>query len=275
MRKEPVSPHECMLLFGLPLTKEAFLRKLDGPRNGNFAEGFRTSSSELSWSGYQAMAGQLCRTADEAERLGVCVVREMHLAELTRVCESRVVTIISHWRSANFREADLCDASRIAAHFRKTTANGIAAQAEELLGYLNTCLIAGTPEDGVDLGAMIRLQKSLITRRTELTSQIPGAFRGGAGVEFADDFHGIEDIQEQVPPRFSGVFDLTVCNSLLLAEALHLRCPRSLVLSNADVTFPDTRLPFYRATIQLLGARPLAYEDAVNELRRSLRRRFK
>jgi hypothetical protein len=107
-----------------------------------------------------------------------------------------------------------------------------------------------------------------------VTLRAPQAFCGGPGVEFWGGFEDIATITAQVPSSYKGVFDLTVCNSLLLAESLHLRAPRCLVLATSDRTYPETRLPIYLALLRLLATGRFAYEDAMNYLQEQLRKEF-
>lgn len=274
--KRAISPRECALLFGVPLTQESFRRKLKGPRDGNFAEGFRATRTDLSWMGYEALARRLSATAQEAEALGVRVFREMTLSDIAEACQYEAVTIISHWRCAQFKPADIVDPAQIAREFHVADCcQPISSESDCLAKWLNTHFLSFLPENGESLGAAIRLQSALIEKRASITSRIPGAFCGGAAVEFSCGFREITAITEQVPRSFMGVFDLTICNSLLLAESLHHRCPHCLVIATSDLTFPDFRLPFYLATIRLLSRRPVPYEDAVETLKRELRRKFR
>ena len=257
------------------MERASFLRKLEGPCDGNFAEGFRASHTELSWIGYQPMAERLSNAAAEAEKLGVHVFRSMTLEDLAAASQLRQVTVISHSRSALFRAVDLVDLPRIRAAFSRVHDGKLLPEnAAGLAEFLNARYFPRNDEADHNLGAPIRFQMELAEARRRLTDQLPGAFQGGAGVEFADGFQPFQAIASQFPPTFNGVIDLIVCNSLLPAELLRNRCPRSLVIATSDLTFPETRLPFYMATIRLLARSPRPYDDAVEELHRILRREF-
>jgi len=275
-KKPSVSPRDCALLFGVPLERSAFLRKMEGPRDGNFAEAFRASSAELAWTGYAPLAERLRNLADEVEDLGVSVYREMTLETLAEAAKRGQVTVVSHSRSAAFRPADIVDArgvrDALAAHDGKVA---LPEDAAGLAGVLNSAYLP--KRDGTDdgVGAPIRFQMELAAARRRVTDQLPGAFRGGAGVEFANGFEPFEALAAQFDPGYRGVIDLIVCNSLLAADVLHRRCPHSLVVGTSDLTFPETRVPFYMATMRLLARRPQPYDDAVQELKTILRREFK
>jgi hypothetical protein len=261
-------------LIGIPLDREMFTRKLNGPRDGNFTETFRARSLELSWTGYLPFASILSKLADDAERLGVEVHRRMTLENLSLAAKRKQVTIISHSRSAHFLGADLVDTEEIKAAIAADGGQAIPDEQGALADLLNAKYMP-RPDVAEDaIGARIQFQMQLVAARQTVTGRIPGAFRGGVGVEFAAGFESPEAVASCVPTDFPGVIDLIVCNSLLVAELIHDRSPRSLVIGTSDVTFPETRLPFYLATLRLLERHPQPYEDAVQELKTILRRRF-
>jgi hypothetical protein len=274
-KKPSVSPRDCALLFGIPIERESFIRKLEGPSDGNFTESFRASRSELAWTGYELLAERLSNVAAEAEKLGVRVFRSMTLEDLAAASRQSQVTVISHSRNALFRAADLLDMPRIRTVLSRAY-DGIPLpeDAAGLAKFLNVRYFPARDKADESLGAPIRFQMELAETRRQLTDELRGAFRGGAGVEFADGFEPFEAIAAQFPPTFNGVIDLIVCNSLLPAELLRNRCPRSLVIATSDLTFPETRLPFYTATIRLLARSPRPYDDAVQQLKLILRREF-
>jgi hypothetical protein len=273
--KPAVSPRDCALLFGIPIERESFVHKLEGPRDGNFAESFRASTTELAWTGYRPLAERLSNVAAEAEKFGVRVSRSMTLEGLAAASLQRQVTVISHSRSPLFRPADLVDMARIREHFSRA-GDGMRwpIDAAGVAHFLNSRYFPARDKADQLIGAPIRFQVELAEIRRRLTDQVPDAFRGGAGVEFADGFQPFEAIAAQFPTTFDGVIDLIVCNSLLPAELLRNRCSRSLVIATSDLTFPETRLPLYVATISLLARHPRPYDDAVEELKVILRKEF-
>lgn len=274
IRKPSVAPPDCALLIGIPSDRLSFLRKLDGPRDGNFAESFRANSNELAWTGYRRFAERLSSVADEAEALGVRVFRTMALEDLAVAAVQRQVTIVSHSRDPRFRPADLADQSRIRAALCPSYESASQHDdGKELAQCLNAKYFP-VRSGNQDLGTAIRFQLQLATIRRQFDEHLPGAFRGGAGVEFAEGFEPFDTIASQFPPMFNGVIDLIVCNSLVLAELIRNRCARSLAIATSDLTFPETRLPLYIATIRLLARSPRPYDDAVQELNVILRSKF-
>ena len=179
-----------------------------------------------------------------------------------------------------FKPADIVDVDAVQKEFDEVHLNwndrrNSSVVIQSIVDLLNLLLGAQASPLGKGLGAQTRYQSDLIRCRALITSRIPSAFRGGAGIEFSDGFHQIAEVVALFPSTFDGVVDLTICNSLSLAEAIHQRCKHSLVLATSDVTYPDFKMPFYLATIELLARHTFAYEDAVEALRQSLRRRFK
>jgi hypothetical protein len=261
-------------LIGIPIDREVFTRKLNGPRDGNFVETFRARSLELSWTGYNPLAASLLNLAGGAERLGVEVHRSMTLEDLRRATTRKQVTIISHSRSAHFRGADLLETEKIRTLLAADRWRSIPDEPEALADLLNAKYLPRRDVAEDAIGSRIQFQKQLVAARQAVTNRIPGAFRGGFGVEFAGGFESPEAVASCIPTDFPGVVDLIVCNSLLVAELIHERSPRSLVIGTSDLTFPETRLPFYLSTLRLLERHPQPYEDAVQELKTIVRRRF-
>lgn len=88
-------------------------------------------------------------------------------------------------------------------------------------------------------------------------------------MEFHDGLTSIAQVSRALPSVF-GTLDLTVCDSVLLAEQVRETRTSGVILANPRPTTPDFRLVLYREAIGLAGRRRLTYVDAVLRLRRSL-----
>jgi len=111
-------------------------------------------------------------------------------------------------------------------------------------------------------------------KRHTIEAAVPGAFRGGAAVEFADGFRTIEEITGGVSRSYSGTLDLTVCQSVLLGEMVRRKCPNSSVLASAANTSMDFRFATYHQVIEVLAGSPRPFEDAVIDVRKALIQRY-
>jgi hypothetical protein len=92
---------------------------------------------------------------------------------------------------------------------------------------------------------------------------------GGPGVEFVDGVAGVERIVAAIPAGFSGVLDLSVCNSTLLAEEVRRHRHFGLVIANACPATLDTRMDLYDAAMRLVQHEGVSYQDAVFMVRSS------
>jgi hypothetical protein len=95
-----------------------------------------------------------------------------------------------------------------------------------------------------------------------------------AGVEFVDGIVDVERIVAAIPAAFSGVLDLTGCNSTLLAEEVRRRRRFGLVIANAFPATLETRMDLYEAAMRIVEHEGVSYQDAVFMVRSTLRRRI-
>ena len=109
-------------------------------------------------------------------------------------------------------------------------------------------------------------------RRRLLVEQLCGpALVGGPAIEFCDGLMPIDTVDARVPKTI-GTLDLTVCDSVLLAEYLRRRRSGGVILANPRPATPDVRLAMYREAIGFMNRYHVSYVDAMLRLRRSLAR---
>jgi hypothetical protein len=215
-------------------------------------------------------------------RRGVTVVRRAVLADFARSLEQfQVVTLVAHWRSAQFRANEILDGA-VVRRFLSETGEALRepADAGEITAALNRRLHAeavpaAPPEidDSRAAATETRRQYALWHARRRLEPMLGTAvIPGGPAVEFADGLVPIECAVQAVPKRFDGVLDLTVCNSTLFAEEVRRRCSHGLIIANAFPATLEIRMEFYNAAMDLVQRRQMRYEDAVFGVRQMLRR---
>ncbi len=90
-------------------------------------------------------------------------------------------------------------------------------------------------------------------------------------VEFFDALHPIDAVIRQMPAGFSGIFDLTICQSTALGQAIKRAAPDCLVTMNKQNASFDLRLLLYRAIIEQLTNCPAPFVDAVTQVRLELK----
>ena len=290
-KQKLISPSDCGLAIAVPLDKEAFVQKLERKEEGNFVQAFRADRRNLSpnglWSLYEPYARFAIDVATRMQGFGVSVVLDStldHFASLLSGCA--VVALVAQWRSALFKPTDIADSAatfsslsdstsqlaQVLRHFANYAPPSNGADANTLAAFLNEALLHGLepPSDRnlQKVGAITRFQYELSRRRKVLDAV--GSFQGGAGVEFVEGFHSVDEIVIRFPTNFSGLVDLTVCNSVLLAEAIRRAQPNCLVLANEDLAYLDFRLATYAQVIRSLSRRPELYEDVVYRIREEL-----
>ncbi len=275
----PSPPADCALLLSIPLDRAGFFADLRNPAK-DFVRRFRldrpNQTEESLWKAYEPYAELATGACERVRNLGVRVITSASLGALhAAVQQSPVTTLVAHWRSALFRPEDITSPDRVAAYLR----DGAAPEDKtELARRLNAVLKAADKRfDDVlpgSAGEAAAKQRKWYVRRLALEAELGPAIGCGAAVEFADGLHSIPEILAGVPAQFTGVLDLTVCQSVVLAEEIRAKCRHCLVLSSANLTSLDFRLALYAQIIDVLAARPQPFEDAVTTVRSSLIQRY-
>ena len=98
--------------------------------------------------------------------------------------------------------------------------------------------------------------------RTVLDGAYPAEIRPGNQVEARRRAAHHRRGRREIPDRRGTIFDLTICNSNFLADAIKNRFPGWQVMSNEDETSLNFRLIFYKYRIKKLTVRPINYIDA-------------
>lgn len=293
----PDSPSDCCLVVALPLEQEEFLRQLNDGPEGNFTKSFREfGRSKLSSQGvyfaYERFADLAKDVIRNVSNLGVTVVRSARLSDFaSAVADFRVTTLFAHSRDARFLASDIVDAPLLAQELTRPDSavrkvaddlskiNGRTeqfpktSQNAEMVLYLNQLIApAGSAAGAASprIGATTREQLGWCTRRRLIDDSLPGAFQGGASIEFSDGFQTLESILAVIPGIFSGKLDLTSCNSTVFAEEVRRKCRECLLMTNEESASLDFRLAIYRQVIRRLSRRPQPYEDALFVLRKEL-----
>jgi hypothetical protein len=114
---------------------------------------------------------------------------------------------------------------------------------------------------------LIAREYALVARRRLLQELLPAATAGGPAVEFSSGFEPLSNIVAGLSADCTCLFDLTICNSVLLGEEIRRKCRRAVVMMNADAAAPDVRLAVYRQIIRVMGKRHWSYQQAAMRLR--------
>jgi hypothetical protein len=236
------------------------------------------------WTAYEPLAKLIEQVMTYAERLGVKVVRKATLEQFGALCGSYpVVSLVAHWRSARFRESDLVDRtllermarqgdSELGELLRRLT--GGFEVAEDLLTILNKALAHGVERgrDSSVAGSLSAMQIAWHRRRGMIEGKASGLFRSGASVEFGEGLQSVEAVLGGLPPQTLPLLDLTICNSVLLAQAIGESRPGTHALCNEKRADLAVRIAFYRQVIGILNRKDTTFQDACFDVRRYFKR---
>lgn len=284
----PVKPRDCAICICVPLDSETFVRALTCGEPGTFVlENSRASDKYLSplqrWKLYEPIATLISQVLAQAERRGVRVVRKATLEQFFALCPSvPVLSLVAHWRSARFRASDLVDTNALEALIHGSSAlrqllwdlSGGYQSTDDLLGILNLALNGGRrPSPSASpIGTLSSLEISRHRRRESIETVAPGLFRSGAAVEFHDGLCAVRDILAGLPAQTPSLLDLTICNSVLLAQAIHDAREATHCLCNEGPADLAVRMAFYRQVVDLLHRKNTTFQDACFDVRRYLKR---
>lgn len=281
-----VRPKDCAFLVTVPTTREEFLEDVENPAKDFVRERFSGSALRPAnqWTLYEPTVLFLAELLAEIQRLGANVVRRATLEDWRAACaSSEVIILFAHWRSARLKITDL-DWERLkeAPPLTAPEQQPVAALLEDLragasrgtiLRRLNELLADGRlgshPWFDTPGGATVSTERRIYANRTLLASMLPGAFKGGARVEFGDVVAGIEEVAAACEAGFKGIIDLSVCTSTLLGEMIKVQAPQALVVATALPTILDFRVAFYRAVFNRLRS-GRSYVATLTELGRQM-----
>ena len=97
--------------------------------------------------------------------------------------------------------------------------------------------------------------------------------REGDAIEFRDGLAAYESIVSLVPPDFTSILDLTVCNSCALAKQIRSERDFGLVTSFSGPATPAIWLYFYRILFQQLSDNDTSYLKAWNTVVKAIFRK--
>jgi hypothetical protein len=295
-------PHECALALAIPLNRNDFLLGLDLSANKDFIKSLARRNAALTedalWETvYAHTVTTVTSVAQAASAKGVTVVTNATLSDVRDLFRQfRVVTLVAHWRSARFYPADFLDPNQLI----KALVQPPTSLIEKFVNILPqnwistiqkleadndiTQTLAKTlaNEFNVFLES-VKLHPELVPNQTYQTTTydvdyqkylnriaIDGIFRDfilpGNRIEFFDELHPIEDFVTAIPQNYDGLIDFTVCNSVLIGDAIK-RQRRCIVIVNKELATLELRMVIYKGIIELLSRLDIDYMNAAAMIR--------
>jgi hypothetical protein len=286
-RAERVYPRDCSFLLTIPIRREDFLDDIR-TADKDFLIPYRGTgrSEEAEWLEYRSTASEVEAFLGELRRQGVGVVPRATLHDWKRAQEtSKVIVLFAHWRNGLVRLGEVrwaeFEALRTAAASEDGVVERMRRIAVETSGdrakaveQINLLLVHGQLGRHPWFGQEVNQKRAspehwVYMNRRFLEAALPGVFGRSTSVEFAEGFVGIDQVSANVLADYRGVFDLSVCNSILLGELINTNAVHCLPVATRLPATVAFRLIFYRALFELLReGRP--YVPTIVDLRRRL-----
>jgi hypothetical protein len=285
---EKVYPCDCTFLLTIPTNRDEFCADLRDKEKDFLHAHYRDSrlSDDAKWRTYKPTADDMNALIHWLRRKNVRVIARATLADWRRAQEiSKVIILFAHWRSGIIRPEEVrwteLDTSVLQSRtedavvecVRRTVVEAKGDQAKVVKG-LNHILLNGQlgphPWFGKGLNQIpASPEHRAYINRKFLDEALPNAFGRNTCVEFADGLTGIETIASNAMRSFNGVFDLSVCNSILLGELIKGYASDCLTAATRLPAMVDFRIIFYRALFKLLK-QGRHYVSTLKELRERL-----
>lgn len=282
------SESECVLLLAIPLSRAEFERAWH--RGTDFITSYAAACGVTEpgrlWNRYAPYAALCSAAVNDAEAYGIAVIRDTTLSAFAEaVGRFATVTLVAHSREPEIESRDIAafvtlrDACRQIAStldvappaMRIEEPTQLASWLDAALGPRDDAPPADAPATTVAAWRAHQQQQRWM-RRQVIEDLCPGSLTGGPAVELEDGLWPVTTIDAALPVEIR-TLDLTVCDSVLLAERLRARRTGGMILANAHPTTPDFRLALYRETVRLMARWGLPYHEAALRLRRRLRSR--
>jgi hypothetical protein len=282
-------PRDCALALAVPLRRSEFLRDLEPASPREYAKCYRHShggdalTAEALWSNkYERLeARPILQTIDEGRAQGVEVIPNCSLAELAWLMRRKAVVVLAaHWRTGWLQRSDIRDLPAFLRRLRGDEAGVVSALRSHLPPQWRTAIADVDPDDGLSetlmsdlLEAINRVMEAgplekaagpfreapslpiyyLSRNRAALNRSCPEAIDDTEGVELEDGTFSAARVAETIGAGFDGLLDLSVCHSVILAEAIKRVNPNCRIMANQEQTPPAVRLRLFREVIRLLA----------------------
>lgn len=249
---------------------------------------------------YGPLARNVTKICNEVEELDVTVNRRLRLADLTDLLgRFRVVTLVAHWRFTRIRPEDILDVFSFLealqapqSRVQQSLLQAFTERSPQLLngslsGYTSTELQEKVAETinsviaaahalyrtgGAKGGAPVSDDEGLDVRpldrltRVAVEQAFPSYIVPGRAIEFSEGMYSVEEILNVIPYSFSGLLDLTVCNSVIIGEVIKNYRPDCRVAVNRYPAELYVRMALYKQAITLLSRHPAPYMDVLTKI---------
>lgn len=285
-----IKPKDCLLVIGIPLTIEDFLKDIKKDSDKDFAKsvqrGFKLNETQLIEK-YQNFINLFNKNIEEIRDLGGNVITNFSLSELNKIHDYKVFTLVSHWRSSRILISDVKNLNNIKdiiienplifnelSNLLKTT-NSISLS-ELLILELNKLLKdnnfyknISSPYNKNELPYPDVYTEYL--NRNFLDIVFQENLGKGNCIELFDKMHSIDRFVKSIPVDFTNLFDLSICNSIMLQDEIKRQHNQCTVFASKDTVRLDYKIIFYKGIIKKLKQKEMSYINAYFELIKDLK----
>lgn len=267
------------ILFGTPLTRTEFDRRMEAVPASDYLRNLVARSSGDPWSYYRkdAEAGSqlLERARDGGARVFPGATLE-HLREATEVCHT--IVILAHWRGASFRVRDILVSPEELVAFIEASPDpvlrefrGLPPNPVRIEDALNAAMTGGgllkyLPSGLCDSSPMAEAL-TLALLRDLLDESLGGKIAPGNRLELFDGLHAVDAVEDAIDRGFRGLLDLSMCHSIALAVFVDRRRNGRITSLHWPVAIaPGPQYLSIRDTLEELAREGGSYMD--NRMRR-------
>jgi hypothetical protein len=289
----PTPPTECALAISLPMTLASVQSALNGGAYSDYVgRGAARGNALALWQdAFRAVASTALSLSRQAAALGVMVIEDATLVDLGYIFSSRsVATIVAHWRGPQITRDDIIADPDTIAHRLAEEESDFACLFRE--GYLTSSFdrIRKSNSDSIKRSRLAESIDQRLSRypalvrppagtewsldrptlrhvnRSTLDNWAPQSFRPGNKLELSDGLHGAEAIAAAVPEGWSGVADLSNCQSAQLIQLIKRNRSDRIVIANEYDTNPIRRMALLSTVYGILSKGRTNYVDARNAI---------
>jgi hypothetical protein len=285
-----VKPKDCLLVIGIPLTIDDFLKDIKENNYKDFAKsvqrGFKLNETQLIEK-YKNFIILFNKNIEEIRDLGGNVITDFSLSELNKIPNYKVFTLVSHWRSSRILISDIKNSEKI-----KDIIIENPLIFNELSNHLKTTNSFSLSELLIfELNNLLKdknLYKNVYSPYNDNEFQYPDiyteylnrnfldmVFQGNIGkgncIELFDKIHSIDSFVKSIPNNFTNLFDLSICNSIMLQDEIKRQHNNCTVFASKDTVRLDYKIIFYKGIIKKLKQKEMSYINAYFELIKDLK----
>lgn len=288
MPERKVTPADCALLVGLPLSRAELLADMDDPRK-DFARGLWAQKGERDTAAgdYEPDLAELRRSIRGAGRRtlfpwapGATVVRATlesigeaarahhvltlfaHVLRVRRVDPDEVLDPVEILRRVNRADHMTSEVVRAACPILSGLSGASPESARRAIALaLTRLLVAGVSDEIHERLHMLPHEWT----RVDFEEAFEPALVAAPMIELSDGLVSWTALRDALPLEFEGIIDLTLCFSTDFAESIKRPNRTFLVLANQGPTRLDLRARLYHGIVAALRKAPDLYSVVAHE----------